>query len=54
MRRSEQRREKMIGVKVSDEEYERIRKLAFDAHKSLGAYVRDLVLSTPRPKHAAK
>jgi hypothetical protein len=42
-------REKMIGVKVTDDEYERIRRLAFEARKSLGAYVRDLVLGTKTP-----
>lgn len=39
----------MIGVKVTDEEYERIRLLAFEAHKSLGAFIRDVVLSK-KPK----
>jgi hypothetical protein len=53
-RRNEERREKMIGVPVTDQEYERVRKLAFDAHKSLAAYVRDIVLSTPKTKHATK
>ena len=43
------KREKMIGVKVTDEEYERIRRLAFEAKKSLGAYVRDHVLGTKKP-----
>lgn len=38
------KRERMIGVKVTDEEYEAIRVLAFKAHKSLGAYVRERVL----------
>jgi hypothetical protein len=40
----------MIGVKVSDEEYERFRELAFKARKSLGAYVRERVLGTKAEK----
>lgn len=44
------RREKMIGVKVTDEEYELIRRMAFEAHKSLGAYVRDRVIPTTKKK----
>lgn len=43
----------MIGVKVTDEEYERIRLLAFEAHKSLGAFVRDLALAA-KPKTRTK
>ena len=38
------RREKMIGVKLTTEEYEAVRLLAFEAHKSLGAYIRDRVI----------
>lgn len=38
------RRERMIGVKVSDDEYEVLRRLAFDARKSVAAYVRDRAL----------
>ncbi len=41
-----QRREKMIGVKVTTDEYEIVRRLAFEAHKSLGAFIRDRVLGT--------
>lgn len=39
------RREKMIGVLVSDDEYEQLRQLAFGARKSVGAFVRDLALA---------
>lgn len=52
MKRALLRRDKMIGVKVSAEEYERIRVLAFEARKSLGAFIRDLVLASK--KKAAK
>ena len=41
-----ERRDKMIGLKVTDDEYEQIRRLAFEARKSLGAYVRDRVLGS--------
>jgi hypothetical protein len=44
MKSAQERRDKMIGVKVSDEEYERVRVAAFEARKSLAAYVRDAVL----------
>ena len=38
------KRERMIGVKVTEDEYETVRVLAFQARKSVGAYVRDRVL----------
>lgn len=39
------KREKMIGVKVTETEHEAIRQAAFKARKSLGAYLRDLALA---------
>lgn len=48
MQKTKARRDRMIGVKVSDDEYELVRRLAFEARKSLGAYVRDLVLGTKK------
>jgi hypothetical protein len=42
------RRDRMIGVKVTDEEYERVRVMAFEARKSLGAFIRDRVLGTTK------
>lgn len=44
-----ERRERMIGVKVSEEEYERLRALAFEARKSIPALIRDRVLAA-KPK----
>ena len=41
------RRERMIGVKVSETEHEEIRQAAFKARKSLGAFLRDLALGAP-------
>ncbi len=38
------KREKQIGVSLSDQEYELIRKYAFFAKKSISRYVRDAVL----------
>jgi hypothetical protein len=57
MRRpADQKRDRMIGVLVNDEEYERIRTLAFEARKSLGAYVRDRILGgeSKKPKSATR
>ena len=45
MRNAEAKREKMIGVWLSAEEYERVRVLAFTAKKAVGTYVRDVVLA---------
>lgn len=49
-RTTRERRERMIGVKVTDEEHERIRVLAFEARKSIGAFIRDRVLGTKTKK----
>ncbi len=38
------KRDKMIGVKVTPDEYEVLRSLAFKARKSVAGYVRDRVL----------
>ena len=46
---SAERREKMIGVKVTDAEYETLRAMAFEAHLSLGALLRECALA-PRGK----
>jgi hypothetical protein len=50
MREQRERRERMIGVKVTAEEYERFRVLAFEARKSLGAFIRERVLGGDAPK----
>jgi hypothetical protein len=42
------RRDKMIGVKVTDDEYEIVRRLAFEARMSLGAFIRDRVIGTKK------
>jgi len=42
------RRKKMIGVKVTEAEYETVRRLAYEAHRSLGAYMRDLVFAATK------
>lgn len=47
---SDERRDRMIGVKVTEEEYERVRVLAFEARKSMGGYVRDLLSEQKAPK----
>ncbi len=39
-----ERRERMIGVAVTEDEYERLRAHAFDARKSVAAYVREAAL----------
>ena len=50
MKKQGERREKMIGVKVTDAEHERLRLAAFEARKSVSTYVRDLALATKRTK----
>ena len=42
------RRERMIGVKVSETEHEEIRQAAIKARKSLGAFLRDLALGSKK------
>ena len=39
------KRNKMVGIHFTDDEYERVRQLAFAARKSVAAFVRDLVLA---------
>jgi hypothetical protein len=51
-RENNARRERMIGVKVTDDEYEQIRVLAFEARKSLGAFLRDRALDSRKAKAA--
>ena len=46
MKKERERRDRMIGVKVTDAEHERLRVAAFEARKSVSTYVRDLVLAT--------
>jgi len=45
-----ERRERMIGVMVTEDEYERLRVLAFEARKPLSAYVRDAALAATSGK----
>jgi len=40
-----ERRERMIGVMVTEDEYERLRVHAFEARKPLAAYVREAALA---------
>lgn len=49
MKKERERRDKMIGVKVTAAEYERLRLAAFEARKSVSTYVRDAALTT-KPK----
>jgi hypothetical protein len=49
-KQTEQRRDRMIGVKVTDAEYERLRLAAFEARKSVSTYVRDVALTTKTKK----
>lgn len=44
------RRDKMIGVKVTDAEYELLRLAAFEARKSVSTYVRDLALAAKKKR----
>ena len=48
------RRDRMIGVKVSEEEHEQLRRLAFEARKSVAAYVRDRALDVKPTRPSAK
>ncbi len=45
-----ERRDRMIGVHVSEEEYERLRALAFEARKSIPALIRDRMLGQAKTK----
>lgn len=43
-----ERRERMVGVHVSDDEYERLRAMAFEARKSIPALIRERILGTKK------
>ena len=47
--KNDERRERMIGVHVSEKEYETLRAMAFEARKSIPALIRDRLLGT-KPK----
>ena len=47
-RTEREKRERMIGVKVTEAEHEAIRQAAFKARKSLGAFLRDLALGSKK------
>ena len=44
----DERRERMIGVHVSEAEYERLRTMAFEARKSIPALIRDRLLGVKK------